>query len=102
VFIYTCTNLSFSKTFPESLKKFKKGTKEDIIQWYKSARENERNMDDLEADDPYIDLLLMIIIWNDATRNIQKNNVIDGMSENNKNHLFYRISNYILISYPRI
>jgi hypothetical protein len=31
VFIYTCTNLSFRKTFPESLKKFKKEAKEDIL-----------------------------------------------------------------------
>lgn len=99
-----CTNFSLSKKFPESLTRFKKGTKKDIVKWYKTARENDKSMDNFEADDLYIDTILIIIVWNDdalTTRNIQKNTMTAGMSENNKNHSS-QISNYILVSYSRI
>ncbi|GBB88157.1 hypothetical protein RclHR1_01470005 [Rhizophagus clarus] len=75
IHVYTCTNFSFSKKFPESLTRFKQATKEVIVKWHKTARENDRSMDDLEDDDPYIDSILIIIVWNYnalTTQNIQK------------------------------
>ncbi|GES84214.1 hypothetical protein RCL_jg6848.t1 [Rhizophagus clarus] len=62
--IFTCW-LLFSKKFPESLTRFKQATKEVIVKWHKTARENDRSMDDLEDDDPYIDSILIIITFKD-------------------------------------
>jgi hypothetical protein len=95
VFIYTCTNFSFSNKFPETLVRFNRKTKEDILEWYKIARRNDRNTDD-EADDLCVDPILIIIEWNDnafAARNIQKNAVIACMLKitDNKINLFYYI-----------
>ena len=72
----------FSEKLPDSLKRFSPGTQKRIVQWYKTARKNNNNVDeDLEDDD--IDQMLLVIEWDEdgiRTRNIPKQHVIDGMS----------------------
>ncbi|CAG8558412.1 9344_t:CDS:2 [Paraglomus brasilianum] len=44
--------LLFSEKIPDSLKRFSPGTQKRIVQWYKTARKNNNNVDeDLEDDD---------------------------------------------------
>ncbi|RHZ83659.1 hypothetical protein Glove_89g52 [Diversispora epigaea] len=67
---------------PESLKKFKEGTQESIIRWYKITKTSniDPEEEDEDDDDYYLNSMLLIVKWNDIGlryRNIQKNNVIN-------------------------
>ncbi|RIB07887.1 hypothetical protein C2G38_2112499 [Gigaspora rosea] len=65
---------------PDSLKGFKKEIQKSIIQWFEITKNNNNDRNDPEeADDYYIDPLLLVIEWDDnaiRNRGIQKNNVI--------------------------